>query len=157
MGKNNEVNVIWKDRKRSIFGLPISFTKYSIHNDRLYVTTGFFKSETNEILLYRILDIKSSRTFMQKLNGVGTITLYSADQSDRTLLLRNIKKPTQVHAMISDLIEQERAERGLVGREMSGTAGLDMDHMDGSCDTHDHGDLGPGPVPVVPGHHGADE
>ena len=71
---NNEV-IRWKDRKR-VLGIPMTFTQYTIDNDRLYVRTGFFKSEMNEILLYRILDVKSSQTFGQKLCGVGTITLF---------------------------------------------------------------------------------
>ena len=33
----------WYDRKRH-FGLPISFTKYYIHEDRFFNETGFFTS-----------------------------------------------------------------------------------------------------------------
>ena len=83
--------VVWKDRVRHL-GLPISFTKYSIDEDRLYIDSGFFTTKTDEILLYRILDIKTKRTLWQKIFGVGTITLYSADQTNRTLELKNIKK-----------------------------------------------------------------
>lgn len=149
MAKKNE-NIIWQDRKRTIFGLPWTFTKYTIDSDRLYVKKGFFKTEIDEILIYRILDLKLTRTLGQKLNGVGTILLYSADQSNRTLELKNIRKAAQTQRLISDLIESERAERGLIGRELSGTAGLDMDHMDGSCDTHGHDGGFPGGVPVPP-------
>lgn len=37
-----ERNVIWSDRKRTLFGLPLSFTKYILTEDRLFVQTGFF-------------------------------------------------------------------------------------------------------------------
>jgi hypothetical protein len=59
---NNTISnsIKWKDRKR-FFGIPCTFTKYSIENDRLYVKTGLLKTEMNEILLYRILDIKSTQ------------------------------------------------------------------------------------------------
>lgn len=154
MAKKDE-KIIWSDRKRTIFGLPWTFTKYCIDNDRLYVKKGFFKTEIDEILIYRILDLKLTRTLRQKLDGVGTILLYSADQTHRTLELKNIKKPQQTQRLISDLIESERKERGLIGRELAGTAGLDMDHMDGSCDTHDHTDaVSAGmmpPPPINPG------
>ena len=86
MGKKEKVqlenNILWKDRKR-ILGMPITFTKYTVDDDRLYIQEGFFKTEVNEILLYRILDVKSTRTLGQKIFGVGTVTLYCADQRYR--------------------------------------------------------------------------
>ena len=33
-------NIIWKDRKRIIFGLPWSFTRYSLTEDKLLIDTG---------------------------------------------------------------------------------------------------------------------
>ena len=121
--------ILWKDRKRHL-GMPLSFTKYSIENDRLYVEKGFFKSETNEILLYRILDIKTTRSFGQKIFGVGTITLYSADANNKVIELKNIKKPKETHHLISDIVEKERIERKIVGKEIYGSA----EFSDGDCD-----------------------
>jgi len=118
--------ILWKDRKR-ILGMPISFTRYSVDGSRLYCKVGFFTTTTDELMLYRILDIKLRRTLWQKLFGVGTITLYSADQSHREQELKNIKKPDSVRKFLSKLIEQERMEKGITGREMYGSAGMDLD------------------------------
>ncbi len=137
MGKKEKVqlenNILWKDRKR-ILGMPISFTKYTVDDDRIYIQEGFFKTEINEILLYRVLDVKSSRTLGQKIFGVGTVTLYCADQSNRTLELKNVKNSMQVHKFISEITERERREKGITGREMVGTAGVDITDIDGDCD-----------------------
>lgn len=119
--------ITWKDRKR-ILGIPCSFTRYSIEDDRLYIKTGLLKTEMNEILLYRILDVKSSQTLFQKLFGVGTVTLYSADQSNRTLELKNIKKPTEIHRFISSLVEDKRDEKNVTGREIAGAASFNADY-----------------------------
>ncbi len=134
--KNQALNtvqdpVLWHDRKR-ILGMPLSFTVYEITDDRLTLRKGFFRTETDEILLYRILDLKMVRTLGQKIFGVGTVTLYSADQSHHTLELKNIKHPEKVRRFISSIVERERAKRGLVGREMYGTAAVGMDHE--GCD-----------------------
>ena len=128
---------LWHDRKR-ILGLPITMTRYWIDHDRFYVKTGFFNREINEVLLYRILDIKSNRNFGQILCGVGTIILYSADQSNRTIKVENIRKPTKVHRYLSEVVERERVEHGIAGRELYGSASFDMDHVDGTCDTGEH-------------------
>ena len=44
------INYIWQDRKRH-FHLPISFTRYSMTEDRLYLKTGFLNLKEEEILL----------------------------------------------------------------------------------------------------------
>ncbi len=135
--------ILWKDRKR-VLGLPLTFTKYSVDEDRLYIKRGFFSSEVNETLLYRILDIKTSRTFGQKLLGVGTVSLYNADTTDKKIELKNIRKPTKVHRFLSTLIEAERKENGIAGREIVGFGNIMDDHHhhdagneDCDCECHD--------------------
>lgn len=127
---------LWEDKKR-YFGLPISFTQYYVENDRLYLKKGFLSTEVNEVLLYRILDVKSSRKLGQKIFGVGTVSIYSADQSNRVITLDNVKDSDKVHKFLSDLVEKERRERGIAGREIIGTAGISMGHIgehDDVCD-----------------------
>ena len=150
-----EDEVLWKDTKRWL-GMPLTFTKYNVDANRLYLKRGFLKTEMDEILLYRILDIRSTRTLGQKLFGVGTLTLYSADQSTSTLELKNIKQPDKVRKFLSNLIEKQRTEKGITGREIYGTMGVAMRDTDGDGvpDVPDHGgdfghdhdgDFGPGP------------
>ena len=140
MGKNAEYveqnKVLWHDRKR-ILGMPISFTKYEVDDSRLTMRKGLFKTETDELLLYRVLDIKMVRTFGQKIFGVGSLSLYCADQSNRILELKNIKKTDAVRKFLSRLVEQERKAKGVTGREIYGTTnisvqgdGLDQDFVD---------------------------
>ena len=120
--KSNEGR-IWSDTKR-ICGLPISFTKYYLENDRLYVKRGFLNTSTDEMLLYRILDVKSTQTFRQKIFGVGTVSIHCADKTNKVLMLYNIKNHEKVHRDISDIVEKERLERGLVGNEMLGAINI---------------------------------
>ncbi|MEA5058571.1 MAG: PH domain-containing protein [Candidatus Pelethousia sp.] len=114
--------ILWKDRKR-ILGMPISFTAYQVDRDRLTCAMGFFKTTVDELLLYRVLDIKSSRTFGQKLFGVGTITLYSADRTHGAFELKNIKRTDKVRVFLSKLVEYERTSKCLVGKEIYGASG----------------------------------
>lgn len=134
-----EDEILWADTKRWL-GLPWTFTKYYVDNDRLYCKKGFLKTETDETLLYRILDIKSSQTLGQKVFGVGTVTLYCSDKSNGLLPLENIKKPDQVRRFLSDLVEKKRTETGVKGREIYGS-GNPVPHPDldgdGDCDAQD--------------------
>ncbi|MBR0025947.1 MAG: PH domain-containing protein [Clostridia bacterium] len=132
-----ENKILWRDRKR-ILGLPLSFTVYEVDEDRFTTRKGFLRTETDEILLYRILDVKMVRTLGQKICGVGTITLFSADQSHHTLEIKNVKHPEAVRKFLSKIVEKERAAKGITGREIFGTAGIGMDHDE--CD-HDFTDV----------------
>ena len=50
-------NYVWTDRKRIIFGLPWTFTKYKLDENCLFIKRGVFSISEEEIRLYRILDI----------------------------------------------------------------------------------------------------
>lgn len=127
---------LWKDRKR-ILGMPISFTKYEVTNDRFITHRGLLSTETNELLLYRILDIKLTRKLSQKMFGVGTITLYCADKSHSTFEIKNIKKPDAVRKFLSKIVEQERTAKGVTGREIYGAAAGMMSGADAPLEFQD--------------------
>jgi len=70
------MEIIWKDRKRSILGLPLSFTKYILLEDKLLIETGFLNIKQEEIRLYRITDITLVKPFSQRIFKLGTIHSY---------------------------------------------------------------------------------
>ena len=58
--------ILWNDRKRTLFGLPLSFTKYSLTEDKLIIERGIFNRIEEEIRLYRIFNIPKSITYPVK-------------------------------------------------------------------------------------------
>lgn len=128
--KSSTTDILWKDRKR-ILGLPISFTRYEVTESRFICRKGLLRTETDELLLYRILDIKMVRTLGQKILRVGTITLYSADPSHGSIELKNIAKPDAVRRFLSEIVEHQRTIKGVAGREVYGTvAGISSGSVD---------------------------
>ena len=103
---------IWKDRKR-YFGLPNSFTKYSLSEDRIFLETGLLTTNLDEILLYRIRDISLRITLWQRIFGVGTVMLVSSDKSTPELELKNIKHPRDVKELIHKQVEEMKLARRL--------------------------------------------
>lgn len=118
---NNNTTIIWKDRPRK-FGLPLSFTRYYIKNKRLYLSEGFFSSTENELLMYRILDISFKSSLFDKIFGVGTITLFTCDESHKQLILKKVKNPKKVRNLISQIVEEERAKINIRGKELYGVS-----------------------------------
>ena len=74
------VNILWKDRRRRL-GMPLSFQRYRLGEDRLFYEKGFLSTTVDDILLYRVRDISVKISFWQRLTGVGTVTVNSSDQT----------------------------------------------------------------------------
>lgn len=113
-----KLNYVWKDRKRTIFGLPISFTVYKLLEDKLLIDTGFLNANEEEIRLYRIMDVTLKRSFAQRIFGVGTIHCCSADKSTPEFDIKSVKKANEVKELLSKMIEQERDKKRITGREV---------------------------------------
>lgn len=121
---------IWKDRKRFL-GMPLSFTRYALSEDRLFLSVGFFSIKDEEILLYRIRDISSQRTLWQRMCGVGTLTITSSDKTTPTLVLKNIKHPLDVKELIHAQVEEMKLQRRVrIGEIMGHDPGDDDDFQD---------------------------
>lgn len=120
MEDDMETNFIWKERKRNALGLPWTFTKYALTDDRLFITTGLLKTVEDEVRLYRIMDLSLSQTLSQKIFGIGTIHVSSADKSMKDFEIKNIKKPREVKEQLSKLVEKNRDKKRVTNREFMG-------------------------------------
>lgn len=123
---------IWKDRKR-FMGMPLSFTRYAISEDRLFLSVGILNIKDEEVLLYRIRDINTSRTLWQRIFGMGTISVVSSDKTMPTLVLKNIKNPMQVKELLHSQVEDMKIKRRVrLGEIISDGCDQDCCDDDGS-------------------------
>ena len=111
------LTVIWKDRKRPIFGLPLSFTKYALTEEKLLITTGFLSTKQEEIKLYRIMDLTLKRSFWQRLFKVGTVHCCSGDKTTPEFDIKDIKKSDEIKELLSKNVEIQREKKRVTGRE----------------------------------------
>ena len=109
---------LWHDRKR-ILGMPLSFTRYALSEDRLFLRRGFLNVHQDEIVLYRVRDLRVSQTLWQRIFGVGTVTVISTDKSIPELVLKNIRQPNEVKELIHEYVEKMKIERRMRVGEMS--------------------------------------
>ena len=127
--------MLWRARKRIWCGLPWTFTVYSFDEERIFVDTGFFTKLQDEIRMYRVLDISVTRTFGQRIFGMGTIHLKTSDKTMGDFDIKNIKKVMDVKMQLSDLIETNREKKRVVSREFM--SGSDADEFEVPEDTLD--------------------
>ena len=125
---------LWSDRKRTLFGLPLSFTKYMLSEERLFIEQGFLNKKEDEVRLYRIMDVSLTRSFGQRIFGVGTIHCCSADKTMGDFDILSVKKPKDVKEKLSQLIEAQRDAKRVTNREYMSE---DDDHFDDDMNTMD--------------------
>ena len=112
--KRDNKDILWEDKKRTIFGLPLSFTKYTLTEDVLYVRSGILTKREEEIRLYRIVDITLTATLGERIFNTGSILVESSDRSMPQLILESIKNSASVKDQLSNLVEQSRRNVGVV-------------------------------------------
>lgn len=128
------VELIWQDRKRYL-GMPLSFTRYFMSEDRLFLSVGFLNIKDDEVLLYRIRDITTSRSLWQRMFGVGTVTVMSSDKTMPVLNLKNIKNPVAVKELLHRQVEEMKIRRRVrVGEIMTSGQEHDDDDPDDGLD-----------------------
>lgn len=67
--------------------------RYRLTSQRLFVYRGLIARGVDEIELFRIKDVTVQQTLMQRLLGVGTVSVLSSDDSTPQLVLPGVEDP----------------------------------------------------------------
>ena len=111
MEKQNE---LWRARKRSVFfGLPWSFTVYSLDEDTFNIEQGLLNKTYEEIKLYRIRDFTIRASLLQRMFGLATLHICSADSSTPEFDVINIRDVKNVKKIISNQVEVAKEKYGV--------------------------------------------
>ena len=106
------ITYLWKDRKRYL-GLPLSFTRYRLSEDRVFCEKGFLNIHEEEVLLYRVRDLELRMSLGQRIFGVGTVCVHSSDKTMPHLELQNVKHPREVKELLYQTVEAAKDRRGI--------------------------------------------
>ncbi len=119
-----DFDYIWTDKKRTIFGLPISFTRYILTEKKLVTRTGFLSIKEDEVELYRITDKSLQLPLGQRMFGCGTVTMHCKDTDTPIKIVTSIKNPRNFMTLLEENVNIQRDRYRVRGRDM---IGLDVD------------------------------
>ena len=123
-----EEEIVYKERKRILFfGLPWTFTKYSITADMITVDSGLLKTEENDCYMYKVQDVKLTATLIERIFGLASITCYTGDVTNPQLSLVHIKRAKEIKNYLLKASEAARMKRRTINTQDIGAGGLDMD------------------------------
>ena len=102
----------FRERKRWVFfGLPFTFTVYTVKEDNITINTGFLNKEENDCYMYKVQDVTLKTSLLERMFGLGTIVCYTGDTTNQQLILEHIKNSKQVKQFILEQSEKERRKR----------------------------------------------
>jgi hypothetical protein len=90
-----------------------------LYPDKLILAKGTLKQIEDELLLYRIRDIRHVRTLGERIFGVGTIVISADDITDSVLQIRHVRQSREVKDLISLRVEEEKERIRKQGRIFS--------------------------------------
>ena len=117
---------MWRQRKRIWCGLPWTFTVYTLKEDKLCISSGMLNKKIEEIRLYRIRDFTVTRSLLQRIFGLGTVHICSADSTTPEFDVVNIRDAEKIKDLMSEQVEKARNIAGVSAKEFM-ASGFDGD------------------------------
>ena len=117
-----------KEKKRWLFfGLPFTFTTYTVKENVLTVNSGFLKKVESDCYMYKIQDVELVSTLFERMFGLGTVICYTGDTTDPKLPLTHIQNARAVKDFILEMSEAARLKRRTVNTLNIGADVTDLD------------------------------
>lgn len=124
----NEDEVIFAERKRWLFfGLPFTFTKYTITPSLVTIDQGLFNTVEDDCYMYKVQDVKLNTSLFEKIFKLGTIICYTGDVTNPELRLVHIKHAKEIKSYLLKQSEVARLKRRTLNTVDIGAHGLDLD------------------------------
>ena len=125
---NDEDAVIFKERKRVLFfGLPWTFTKYTITPELITIDAGFLNVVEDDCYMYKVQDVKLTTSFWERIFGLGTVICYTGDITNPELTLVHVKHAKEIKAYLLKQSEDARLKRRTLNTVDIGARGVDLD------------------------------
>ena len=115
------------ERKRLLFfGLPWTFTKYTITEEIITINQGLFSTSENDCYLYKVQDVELKASLWERILRLGTIICYTGDTTNPKLCIVHIRNAKAIKNFILEASEEARRKRRTMNT-LNINAGVDLD------------------------------
>jgi uncharacterized membrane protein YdbT with pleckstrin-like domain len=123
--------MIYVEKKRTKFlALPICFTTYTITDEKLTITSGFLDITVDDAFMYKVQDVKLTKSFTERIFKLGTVTCYTGDTTHPELKLLHIKNASVIKDFIMNASEESRRKRRTLHSIDIDASDVDLEDID---------------------------
>lgn len=112
-------------KRTALFALPLYFTTYTITEDMLNIKEGFFKITENDCYMYKIQDVSMTRTLIERIFKLSTITCHTGDTTNPIIVLKHIKNGRTIKEFLLQASDEARLKRRTIN-----TLNIDADDIE---------------------------
>ena len=112
-------------RRLLFFGLPFTFTKYTVNERVITINAGLLNTTENDCYLYKVQDVELKTSLGERIFGLGTVACYTGDNTHPQLYLEHIKNAKEIKNYILRASEEARRKRRTLN-----TLNIDADDID---------------------------
>ena len=91
----------------------VASTRYRLTTQRLFAQTGLIAKHLEEVELFRVKDVTLRQGVLDRLLGVGTVTVLSTDDTAPELELAGIRDPLAAKEALRTAFRAARQREGL--------------------------------------------
>lgn len=93
------------------FGLPFTFTKYTVTDEVITINEGFLSTKENDCYLYKVQDVELHTSLVERIFKLGTVACYTGDNTHPQLYLTHIHHAKEIKNYILKASEEARRRR----------------------------------------------
>lgn len=90
------------------------FTHYKITNYRVDFEYGILSKSIDTLELWHVEDISFHQSLINRMLGVGTLTIVSGDETTPNLLLKGLPEPRKLFELLKQRIISVKRQRGVL-------------------------------------------
>ena len=91
----------------------VASTRYRLTTQRLFAETGLIAKNLEEVELFRVKDVTLRQGVLDRLLGVGTVTVLSTDDTAPELALAGVRDPLAAKEALRTAFRAARQREGL--------------------------------------------
>lgn len=88
-------------------------TEYLISSEQIIYRHGVFSRSCDYMELYRVVDFREHRSFLQQLTGLKTVSVYSGDRMTPKLDIYGVEYRTNLVGHIRERVETNKQRKGI--------------------------------------------
>ncbi len=117
------------ERKRLLFfGLPWTFTKYTVKEEAITINTGLLNTQENDCYMYKVQDVELNISLLERIFGMGTVVCHTGDATNPRLHITHVKNAKAIKDFILEASEKARMKRRTMNMQNIG-AQIDDDEV----------------------------